>query len=447
MFCSLSTVRRAGEPRRSFSPHAYGVHRALRPLRPLVTPVLEFAYKRRLEKCLNIADLRRAAERRMPRMCFGYLDSGADDEVSLRRNKDAFGSYELHYHVLSHRAPEDLDLSTTLLGSEVKLPILTCPCAGQRMFHTEGEVAVACVAAERGVAYSLSTLATSTPAEVAAVNGSQSKIFQLYLWKDRALVRDMIAQAKEAGFTALALTADLTYYGNRERDLRQGFTIPPSYSPRQILDAAMAPAWTFDHLSTDNYTYSLLDRQVPAEALSGFIASSFKIDFTWDDAAWILSEWTHGPVALKGVVRPDDAARAVDCGFDAVWLSNHGGRQLDGSPAAVDVLPAVRAAVGPDVEIIVDGGIQRGTDILKALALGADGVGIGKPFLYGLGAGGKRGVERCFDILHSELQRDLGLLGVASIAELKRRGPDLVKRRFASPRDAQGARYAPSQII
>ena len=452
MHAALS-VAAAGENPMGWSPHSLGVHKLLGPLRPLVTPVVDAASRRRLAKCVNVADLRLAAEKRMHRMCFGYLDSGADDEVTLRRSKDAFLERELHYRVLAGTRPETLDVSAALMGSELALPFFSCPCAGNRMFHTEGEVAAAAVARERGSLYCLSTLATSTPNQVAAgdVSGEKpARLFQLYVWKDRALVRRMLDLAAAAEFDHLALTVDLTWFGNRERDKRQGFTIPPSYSARQILDGALAPAWTWDLLSSDPYTYANIDGDVPAEALAAFVNAQLACDFDWDDAKWLVGEWKRlrpgGTIALKGVVRPDDAVRARDLGFDCVWVSNHGGRQLDTAPAPLDVLPAIREAVGCDFDLILDGGVQRGTDIAKALALGASAVGVGKPFLYGLGAGGKAGVDKCFDMLDAELRTSMGLLGVRTVAELREHGGDLVRRRHPSFRDAQGARYAPGGL-
>ena len=194
------------------------------------------------------------------------------------------------------------------------------------------------------------------------------------------------------------------------------------------------------------YKYELLNSEVPAESLAKFVTEQIDPAFDWKDAEWLCSEW-DGPVAIKGCARPETAVRALESGFKTIWISNHGGRQLDGSPATIDTLPAIREAVGPDAEIILDGGIQRGTDICKALALGADGVGFGKPYIYGLGAGGSEGVIKALEILRVELDRAMGLLGCGTIADLKRRGPDMVKRRASSPRDAQGARYASSGII
>jgi isopentenyl diphosphate isomerase/L-lactate dehydrogenase-like FMN-dependent dehydrogenase len=309
------------------------------------------------------------------------------------------------------------------------------------------EMATAKVAAEYGSMFCLSSLATTSITDAAAIlPDNHPKVFQLYVWKDRELLRDVLAQAKEGGYQALALTVDFTWYGNRERDIRNGFTIPPKYTPQQVAGAAMRPAWTWDLLANDAYTYALLDSDTPADSLAAFVNSQLAPEFDWKDAEWLCQEW-DGPVALKGCARPEDATRAIDTGFDTIWVSNHGGRQLDGSPATIDTLPAIREAVGPDVEIILDGGVQRGTDIAKALALGANAVGIGKPNLYGLGAGGTEGVRKAFKILEVELERAMGLLGTGTVAELRASGGELVKRRAPSSRDAAGARYATSGII
>ena len=232
-------------------------------------------------------------------------------------------------------------------------------------------------------------------------------------------------------------------YGNRERDLRNGFSISPEYTPKLIFDSLCAPAWTWDMLANEPMEKCALTREdIAAPALSAMIKEQLHPAFTWSEAEWLVSEW-GGPAAIKGIVRPDDAVRALDSGFSTLWLSNHGGRQLDGTTATVSVLSAVREAVGPGAEIILDGGCQRGTDVAKALALGADGVGLGKAYLYGLGAGGEAGVHKALEIMKVELERTMGLMGVGTLAELKRRGPDLVRHRGMSARDAQGARYAP----
>eukprot|EP00934_Nitzschia_sp_Nitz4_P004885 Nitzschia sp. Nitz4//scaffold8_size234185//178071//179598//NITZ4_001285-RA/size234185-augustus-gene-0.249-mRNA-1//1//CDS//3329559890//4875//frame0 len=413
-----------------FNPHKLGVHKVLQHI-PL-NAALDAPFQAAIKKAVNIADIRSIAKARAHKMVFDYIDAGGDDEISLRRNKDAYTEIEMHYKVLSGIKPP-LDMSTKIFGMDVNLPFFTCPTGGNCMFHHEGESATAKVAAKNGMLYGLSTMTTTDIPDVAALN-SGPKVFQLYVWRDRELVKEMLAKAKAGGFEALALTVDLSWYGNRERDLRNDFSIPPRYSAKQMWEAIKRPAWTYDFLSHEPYTYAVLNKDVPADSLHSFVSKQLAPDFGWSDAEWLLGEW-NGPAAAKGVVRPDDAKHAIDLGFSTIWVSNHGGRQLDTSPATIDVLPSIREAVGPDVEIILDGGIQRGTDIAKALALGADAVGIGKPYLWGLAAGGTSGVERVVDILKVELDRAMGLLGTPTIEALKREGPSLVKKRGPSVRD------------
>lgn len=416
-----------------FDPHRLGVHKVLQHV-PL-NALLDRPFQAAVQRAVNIADLRKIASRRAHKMVFDYMDGGCDDEISLRRNHDAFTMLELHYGVLNGLQPP-LDLSTTLFGKQVQLPFFTCPTAGNQMFHYEGERAVAEVANDYGALYSLSSLSTeSIPTIAKAHSADLPKVFQLYVWKDREIVRDVLHQAKEYGFNALALTVDVSWMGNRERDPRNGFTVPPTYTLRQTWEALRSPAWTMDFLSREPYQYACFNKDVPAASMAAFIGSQLSPDFDWKDAEWLLGEWTHGPVAIKGVVRPEDAITAKATGFSTIWVSNHGGRQLETSPATIDVLPSIRAAVGSDTEIILDGGIHRGTDILKALALGADGVGLGRAYLWGLTAGGKAGVEKTYQILRQELDRAMGLLGVGTVSELKKLGPGMVRRRDASIRD------------
>ncbi|EEC50256.1 glycolate oxidase [Phaeodactylum tricornutum CCAP 1055/1] len=413
-----------------FNPHKLGLHKILKHI-PL-NAIFDAPYKRKLARAVNIADLRLIAKSRAHKMVFDYLDAGADDEISLRRGKDAYSEFEMHYKVLAGIKPP-LDLSTKIFGQDVTLPFFGCPTAGNRMFHWEGETAAAKAAEHHGTMYGLSSLATTGITEIGELfNGP--KVFQLYVWKDRELVKDVLAKAKEGGFNALALTVDFTWYGNRERDIRNDFSIPPKYNITQTIEAIRKPAWTYDFLSHEPYTYACINTDVPADSLAAFVNSQLSPEFSWSDAEWLLGEW-NGPAAPKGVVRPEDAKKAIEIGFSSIWVSNHGARQLETSPATIDVLPSIRAAVGPDVEIIMDGGVQRGTDICKALALGADAVGVGKPYLWGLAAGGTAGVIKAYDILKVELDRAMGLLGTPTVAALKKEGPSLIKRRPGSARD------------
>lgn len=374
-------------------------------------------------------------------MVFDYLDAGADDEISLRRGKDAYSELEMHYKVLAGIKPP-LDLSTKIFGQDVKLPFFGCPTAGNRMFHWEGETAAAKAAEHHGTMYGLSSLATTGITEIGELHNGP-KVFQLYVWRDRELVKEVIAKAKEGGFNALALTVDFTWYGNRERDIRNDFSIPPKYNITQTIEAIRKPAWTYDFLSHEPYTYACINQDVPADSLAAFVNSQLSPEFSWKDAEWLLGEW-NGPCAIKGVIRPEDAVTAVETGFSTMWVSNHGARQLETSPATINVLPSIREAVGPDVEIIMDGGVQRGTDIAKALALGADSVGVGKPYLWGLAAGGTEGVIKAYDILKVELDRAMGLLGTPTVEAIKKEGPSLIKRRGASARDYPDM-YAPER--
>mmetsp|Transcript_1667 Transcript_1667/g.5705 ORF Transcript_1667/g.5705 Transcript_1667/m.5705 type:complete len:441 (-) Transcript_1667:8-1330(-) len=435
------------------------VRRILGPLRPLVAPLVEALPAWRLKRALNVACLRRCAALRMHPMTFGYLDSGADDERTLRRNQDAFREWDLYYKVLSGVTPESLDTSTTVFGGQTAVPFFPCPTAGNRMFHHRGELAVAKAAKDFGAAYCVSTLATTSLKDLgdvfAGVTDGEDKgtppptpprVFQVYVWRDKDLVLEALGKAREAGFDTIALTVDLSWFGNRERDFRNDFTIPPRPSVAQVVGALRRPAWTWDYVTCEPYRYALVDDSQPAEALASFINDQLTPAFDWDDAKWLLKAW-NGRAVIKGVVHPGDAQKALDAGFDAIWVSNHGGRQLDSAPASLDALVAVRAAVGQNAHVLVDGGVQRGSDIAKALALGADGVGLGKPVLFGLAAGGDDGVRKTFDILNAELRRTMGLLGTNSIADLRALGDDLLKRRTLNQRDHGGPRYAPAEPL
>jgi isopentenyl diphosphate isomerase/L-lactate dehydrogenase-like FMN-dependent dehydrogenase len=397
-----------------------------------------------LQNATSIMEIRQIAKQRAHRMIFDYMDGGADDEVTLRRNQEAFSDYEFRRKTLddddSPLSLTDISLSTTLFSHHVDLPFFACPTAGNKMFHVQGEAAVAQVAKERSTVYTMSSLSTTSFHDICQMLPASSnkvpKVFQLYVWKDRALVKDLLHQAKrDHGFTGLALTVDATWMGNRERDIRNGFSIPPDYGMQQTIQAMRAPAWTLDFVTHDPYKYACINQDVPAESLVSFIHRQLTPDFGWQDAEWVLGEWVGGgngtdsdtfTAALKGVVRPEDAVHAAQMGFDTVWISNHGGRQLDTAPATVDVLSQIKEALAKiqrsHVVIVLDGGIQCGADIAKALALGANGVGIGKPYLWGLCAGGYEGVQKVFEILETQLRACMAELGVAGIDELKELG-------------------------
>ena len=399
-----------------------------RTLKPVIFPFLDAPSQRRIREAVNIDDLRTAAEKRSHAMVFGYLDSGADGERALRRSCEAYGDVELRHAVLHGVGNDDIDLRTKILGTDTKMPYFLTSCAGQRMFHGDGEIATANAAKKHGLGMTLSQLTTSTFREVREAHPEGAKALQLYVWRDKVLLKEVLDRAKEDGFTSLVLTADFSWVGNRERDTRTGFSVPPTYSYRQCVDALKAPAWTYDFVSRVPYGYKAIPgANYPAESLVDFIASQMKPDFDWKDAEWLCQEWGDiGPVALKGVASGKDAQRALETGFNSIWVSNHGGRQLEDSVATFDVLPEIRDAVGDNVEVILDGGVRRGLDVVKALARGADSVAIGRAYLFGLAAGGYNGVDKALSILSRDIYLAMGLLGCRTVAELKLKAPELL---------------------
>lgn len=368
-----------------------------------------------IESCLNIEDLRAAARQRAHKMVFDYIDGGADDEVTLARNAGDFADYDLVHRVLTGVA--DIDTKTSLLGMDLEVPFFCGPSAGNRLFHTQGEYAVASAASKIGTACCLSTLG-SVSIEDHAAHGAGPKIFQLYVWKDHGLVREMLARAKAAGYDAMMLTVDLPVHGNRERDPRNGFSVPPVIRLRQVLEALKRPAWTWDYLAGPRIEYANLESHGAAMSLVDFISAQFDPGFTWKDAEAFRAMW-DGPALLKGIVHGDDALRGLAAGYDAIVVSNHGGRQLDGDISPIRALPGVVSVVDGKAPVVLDGGIRRGTDILKALALGANAVSFARPYLYGLAAGGERGATKALTLLKAELERDMALLGVTKIADIQ----------------------------
>ena len=368
----------------------------------------------RLSECLNVEDYRNAARRRAHKMVFDYIDGGSDDEVARFEGQSAFHDFRLAHRVLS--GVDKPDMSTTLLGQKIDVPFILSPAAGNRLFHTDGELGPAKAAEAAGTIYCLSTLSSRSIEEIGAATAGP-KWFQLYVWKDRVLVKEMLQRAKKAGFTALILTVDFPITGNRERDPRNGFTIPPKLGLKQVWHAMNAPLWSLDYVTKPSVKYANLREDTSAISLNEFVASQLSADFSWEDAEWLLGEW-NGPAVIKGVARADDAMRAVKTGFNAISLSNHGGRQLDCSPAPIHCVQDVREVVGGDIDVIVDGGVRRGTDVLKALALGATAVSFARPYLYGLAAFGVKGAVQAVTQIRDAVERDMILTGVGAVEQL-----------------------------
>lgn len=375
--------------------------------------------QRRLEGAADLWDMRRLAKRRAPRTVFDYVDGAASEEVLAQRNVDAFRRVEFHPKVL--RNVENVSLSTTILGKRSALPFAFGPTGFTRMMHTAGEPAVARVAARAGIPYALSTVGTTTIEDFAAASGGGRRWFQLYVVRDRERSRDMLTRAWSCGFDTLVLTVDVPVSGARLRDVRSGLSVPPSLTWKTFLDGAMHPAWLFDFLTTPPPGFATLG-QVPAKGdaslqLGSASAAAFDPSVTFDDLAWFREMWP-GAVVVKGVQRVDDAVRCADLGVEGIVVSNHGGRQLDRATTSLELLPDVVAAVGDRTEVLFDGGVRSGADVVAALALGARAVLVGRAYLYGLMAAGEAGVQRVVDLFAADIQRTMQLLGVNSIAEL-----------------------------
>ncbi len=385
--------------------------------------------QRRLARVVAIEDLRRLARRRLPEGVVGYLEGGGEDEVTLGRNRRAFDEWEIVPRVL--RDVHAVDLSTTLLGTPTSLPFALAPVGSPRLFHRDGELAAARAAARAGIPFSLSSSGTCS-IEAVARSAKGPQWYQLYVWRDRSLCEELLERARASGYRALLVTADSAVRSKRERDLRTGMTVPaPTLTASTILEAALHPGWSWQFLTGEAIRFANLSPLgAPVEAGMERLARSFDGLTTWDDLEWIARAW-GGPWAIKGVLSVEDARRAADLGARAVVVSNHGGRQLDHVPAAIDVLARIVEAVGDRVEVLVDSGIRRGTDLLTALALGARGCLVGRAYLYGLAAAGEPGVSTAIDILAEELRIAMALSGAASIAELS---PSLVQRRTAPER-------------
>lgn len=373
----------------------------------------------KLTDCHNIDDFRKLAKQRLPWPVFDYIDGAADDEITKARNTSAFDEVDLVPDVLAGVA--EIDTSRTIMDRESTLPLMLSPTALQRAFHRDGERAVAKAAEKFGVWFGISSLATHSIEEIAALTGGP-KLFQLYVHKDAGLNTSMIERCQAAKFDALALTVDTIVSGKRERCLRSGFTTPPRFSASALWSYATRPRWTLDYVFGPKFRLPNLDEHVQegtgkAVSIQDYFNTMLDTNMDWDTAARIRQDW-GGTFALKGVMSAADARRAVEIGADAIWISNHGGRQLDGSRAPFDQLREIVDAVGGEIEIILDGGVRRGTHVLKGLAAGATAASGGRLYLYALAAAGQPGVERALTILKEEIERAMRLMGVTSVDQL-----------------------------
>lgn len=363
-----------------------------------------------LERVISVAGLRELARRRVPRMVFDFIDGGAEDETTLRRNRQAFDDVELVSRALVD--VQSRDTSATVLGTRLPAPIVLGPAGLASLAAPGGEATAARAAGRRGLPFVLSTAGSSSIEEVAEA-ASGPLWFQLYLWRDRDLTASLVDRALRAGYDVLCLTVDVPMSGQRERDLRHGFTIPPRVTLRNAIDVARHPRWARHVLGGPPITFgNFVDGGISSDVvtLGQLVNSQLNPTATWDDASWLRARWP-GRMVVKGIVDADDARRAADVGVDGLVVSNHGGRQLDGAPATLAVLPEIVAAVGDRVEVLIDGGIRRGTDVIKALGLGARACLVARPYMYGLAAGGEAGVLRCLDLLVAEIDRAMALLG------------------------------------
>jgi len=381
----------------------------------------------RLTDCHNIADFRELARRRLPWPVFDYIDGAADDEVTKARNTSAFDTVDLVPDVLAGVA--EIDTSITLMGRKSALPLMLSPTALQRVFHWQGERAVARAAEKFGLWFGISSLATVSIEETAALTQGP-KLFQLYVHKDKGLNRSMIERCQAAKFDCIALTVDTIVSGKRVRCARSGFTSPPKFTARNLLGYAMKPRWGLDYLLREKFALPNLDTHVAegtgeAVSIAGYFNTMLDQSMDWNTAADIRAQW-GGTFCLKGVMSAADARRAVEIGADAIMISNHGGRQLDGSRAPFDQLREIVDAVGGEIEIICDGGVRRGTHVLKSLCAGATAASGGRLYLYALAAAGQEGVERAIMLLKDEIERGMKLMGVTSVDQLT---PDRLRWR------------------
>ena len=375
----------------------------------------------RLRNCHNFHDFRKLAKQRLPGPIFHYIDGAADDEQTYRRNTLAYGDCDLIPNVLA--GVDQVDMSTEVMGQKLDMPIYCAPTALQRLFHHEGERAVARAAAKFGTMFGVSSLATVTVEEIENITNTP-KMFQFYFHKDRGLNDELLERARAANFGVMALTVDTITGGNRERDLRTGFTSPPKLTLSSLLSFATHPMWAWNFLTKEKFDLPHLSGHVSAGtnlavSVGDYFSTMLDQSMNWKDAEKLCAQW-NGQFALKGIMSVEDAKRAVDIGCTGIMVSNHGGRQLDGSRAPFDQIAEICDAVGDKVDVICEGGIQRGTHVLKALSVGAKACSAGRLYLYALAAGGQAGVERVLGQMKMEIERDMKLMGVTAVDQLTR---------------------------
>ena len=372
-----------------------------------------------LKDCHNFSDFRKLAKKKLPSPIFHYVDGGSDDESTLRRNTESFNDCDLVPNILASVGKPDL--STTLFGKKIDMPIFLSPAAMQRLYHHQGDLASARAAEKFGTFYSMSSMANNTIEEVSEISKGP-KLFQLYVHKDRSISDDLIDRAKNSGFDAMCLTVDTLVAGNREKDHRTGFTTPPKLTLQSLISFAMCPEWVFNYFTHKKFELSNVAKKTDkgtniTKSVIEYINEQYDPAMGWKDAEYCVKKW-NGPFALKGVMSVEDAKKAIDIGCTAIMVSNHGGRQLDGSRSPFDQVSAIREAVGNKLEIILDGGVRRGTHVLKALAAGATACSFGKMFLFSLAAGGQQGVEHLLQNMHDEINRNMVLMGCKNLKEL-----------------------------
>ena len=374
-----------------------------------------------VKDCHNVEDFRKLAKKKLPSPIFHYIDGGADDEITLKKNTDSFNRCDLIPNVLT--GASDVDLSTTVLGEKIDFPLFLSATAMHRLYHHEGERATAKAAEKMGTMFGISTMSTTSIEEIGKLTNGP-KLFQLYIHRDKGLTDNLIERCKKSGFKSMCLTVDAVVAGNRERDHRTGFSTPPRLTLASLLSFASHPAWSLNYLFRKKFELSNVIHTTDKgskidQSVMNYMNEQFESRMTWDDAEYCVKKW-DGPFALKGVMSVEDAKKAAAIGCTAIIISNHGGRQLDGSRTPFDQLSEIVDAVGDKLEVILDSGVRRGTHVLKALALGAKACSFGKGYLFALGAAGQQGVEILLQKMKAEINRDMILMGCKSVKDLNR---------------------------